>query len=469
MKNYLIGTFSFNDITNKKLLGKIEMLNLYKMTRKFLITLVFGLISQISWGQSFDKTKLDKYFDTLEKYNKFMGSVAVSQNGKLIYAKSVGFSDIENNIRANENSKYRIGSVSKTFTAVLVLKAVEEKKLDIDKTIEKFFPSIPNAKKITVRQLLNQRSGIHNYTAYPDYLTWNTKPHTEKEMVEIISKGGSDFEPGSTFGYSNSNYILLTYILEKSFKKPYSALLTTYITRPAGLKNTYLGGEINPAANECKSYKFMDGWQPEPETNVSVSSGAGGIVSTPTDLVKFGDALFNGKLLKPESLELMKTIKDNYGMGLFQAPFYDKTAYGHTGGIDGFSSVFEHFSDGDLSYALTSNGTDFNNNDISIAVLSAAYNKPFSIPRFNAYNLSPEEQDKYTGVYASKQIPLKITISKQGKTLIAQATGQSSFPLEATEKDKFTFVQAGVVMEFDPDKKTMILKQGGGQYQFTKE
>jgi CubicO group peptidase (beta-lactamase class C family) len=439
------------------------------MTRNFFITLVFGLISQAGWAQNFDIIKLDSYFDTLEKHNKFMGSVAVSQNGKLIYTKSVGFSDIENNIKANENSKYRIGSISKTFTAVLALKAAEEKKLDIDQAIDKFFPSIPNAKKITVRQLLNQRSGIHNYTASPDYLTWNTKPHTEKEMVEIISKGGSDFEPGSKFAYSNSNYILLTYILEKSFKKPYAALLTKYITQPAGLKNTYLGGETKTSANECKSYKFMDGWQREPETDVSVSSGAGGIVSTPTDLVKFSDALFSGKLLKPESLELMKAIKDSYGMGFFQAPFYDKTAYGHMGGIDGFTSVFEYFSDGDLSYALTSNGTNFNNNDISIAVLSAAYNKPFSIPRFNAYNLNPEELDKYTGVYSSKQIPLKITISKQGKTLIAQATGQSAFPLEATEKDKFTFEQAGVIMEFDPDKKTMILKQRGGQYQFMKE
>ena len=80
------------------------------MTRNFFITLVFGLISQSGWAQNFDKIKLDSYFDTLEKHDKFMGSVAVSQNGKLVYAKSVGFSDIENNIKANENSKYRIGS-----------------------------------------------------------------------------------------------------------------------------------------------------------------------------------------------------------------------------------------------------------------------------------------------------------------------------------------------------------------------
>ena len=439
------------------------------MTRKFLIVLALGCIGQISRAQSFDKAKLDNYFDTLEKHHKFMGSIALSQNGKLIYAKAVGFSSIENNTKANEESKYRIGSISKTFTAVLVLKAVEEKKLDIDQTIEKFFPAMPNAEKITVRQLLNQRSGIHNYTAQADYLTWNTRLHTEKEMIELISKGGSDFEPGSKFEYSNSNYILLTYILEKSFKKNYTALLTQYITQPAGLKNTYAGSKIKPAENECKSYKFTDGWQPEPETDASVALGAGAIVSTPTDLVKFSDALFSGKLLKPESLSLMTTIKDGYGMGLFPAPFYDKTAYGHTGGIDGFTSVFEHFSDGDLSYALTSNGTNYNNNNISIAVLSAAYNKPYSIPQFNTYALNAEDLDKYTGVYSSRQFPLKITVSRQGSTLTAQATGQSSFPLQATDKDRFVFNQAGIVMEFDTDNKTMVLKQGGGQYQLMKE
>ena len=106
---------------------------------------------------------------------------------------------------------------------------------------------------------------------------------------------------------------------------------------------------------------------------MSVPLGAGAIVSTPIDLVKFSNALFNGKLLKAESLEKMKTIKDGYGMGLFQIPFYDKVSYGHTGGIDGFTSVFSHFDDNNVSYALTSNGSDFNNNNISIAVLRAVF------------------------------------------------------------------------------------------------
>lgn len=439
------------------------------MTKIILTTLLFVVFNQIGIAQNFDKTKLDNYFKALEENNKFMGSVAVSKNGQIIYTKSVGFSNVENNIKANENSKYRIGSISKTFTTVLVFKAVENKKLDLNQTIDKYFPTIKNAKDITIRLLLLHRSGIHNFTNDENYLTWNTQPKSENQMIEIIAKGGSDFQPDSKAEYSNSNFVLLSYILEKAFKKSYSQLLQEHIIKPINLKNTYLGGKINLKSNECESYSYNNGWKHETETDIFIPLGAGGIVSTPSDLTKFSDALFGGKLLKSESLELMKTIKDHYGMGLFQIPFYDKIGYGHTGGIDGFSSVFSHFSDGNISYALTSNGTNYDNNNISIAVLSAVFDKPYEISEFSTYDVTSEELDKYLGVYSSTQIPLKITITKDNTTLIAQATGQSFFPLEATEKDKFKFDQAGVVLEFNPTEKTMILKQGGGQFTFTKE
>ena len=179
--------------------------------------------------------------------------------------------------------------------------------------------------------------------------------------------------------------------------------------------------------------------------------------------------VFGGKLLKTESLEIMKTVEDGYGIGLFQIPFYKNIGYGHTGGIDGFSSVYSHFAEDKISYALISNGTNINNNDISIAVLSAVYDKPYENPVFTTYILTSEDLDKYLGVYASKQIPLKITITKDRNTLIAQGTGQPAFTLEATDKDKFKFDQAGAKFEFNPTDKTMILFQGGGQIKFTKE
>ena len=373
------------------------------MIKTIVITFLTFAISQIGLAQTnFDKTKLDNYFNALEQNNKFMGSIAVSKNGEVIYTKSVGFTDVENNVKSTNNSKYRIGSISKTFTAVLILKAFEEKKINLSQTINKWFPTLKNAKKITIEHLLRHRSGIHNFTNDKDYLTWNTQPKTEEKMLEIIAKGGSDFNPDSKAEYSNSNFVLLTYILEKTYGNSYSDLLQEYIAKPIGLSNTYVFGKINPNNNESKSYRFAGTWKVEPETDFSVPLGAGAIISTPTDLTKFSDALFGGKLLTSESLEIMKTIKDGYGIGLFQIPFYRSVGYGHTGGIDGFSSVYSHFPNDNISYALVSNGTNMSNNDISIAVLSAVYDKPYEIPVFRRYNLTSEDLDKYLGVYSSK-------------------------------------------------------------------
>lgn len=439
------------------------------MKKALLTTALFLTMSQFGWAQtSFDKAKLDNYFQNLEANNKFMGSVAVSQNGQIIYSKSIGFADVEKNQKANENTKYRIGSITKTFTTVLVLKAIEDKKLSLDQTIEKFFPTVPNANKITIKQLLGHRSGIHNFTNDEDYLTWYTQPKTEKEMVEHITKIGSDFEPDSKADYSNSNYVLLTYILEKIHKQSYADVVDKQIIKPLGLKNTKFGGKINTANNESKSYSYSGTWKEEPETDMSIPLGAGGIISTPTDLTQFSDALFGGKLLKAESLELMKTVVDGYGLGLFKVPFYDKIGFGHTGGIDNFTSMFSYFPDGNISYALTSNGTNYSNNNISIAVLSAMYGKEYDIPEFSSYEVKAEELEQYLGIYSSTTIPIKITITKEDHTLYAQATGQSAFPLEATAKDQFKFDLAGVVIEFKPTEKTLILKQGGMEFTFIK-
>lgn len=439
------------------------------MKKNVTLILTIGLLSQLTFAQDFRKSKLDNYFESLEINNKFMGSLAVSKDGIIIYTKAIGFADFDNKIKADENSKYRIGSVSKTFTTVLVFKGVELKIINLNQTIDKYFPTIQNADKITVSQLLSHRSGLTNFTNNSDYLSWHTQEKSEKEMIEIISKAGIAFEPGSKAEYSNSNFVLLTYILEKTFKKKYSDLIAEYITKPIGLKNTYLGGKINTKSNECNSYRFVEGWKKESETDISIPLGAGGIVSTATDLVKFSDALFNGKIITKESLDRMKTLEDNYGMGLFQFPFYDKIAFGHTGAIDGFTSAFSHFDDGNISYALLSNGTNYNNNNISIAVLSAIFGKPYAIPEFKTFEVSPEDLDKYIGVYSSSQVPIKFTVTKDNKTLFAQATGQPAFPLEPTEKDKFKFDQAGVIMEFNPIEKTFLFKQGGGQFIFTKE
>ncbi|OFX74989.1 MAG: peptidase [Bacteroidetes bacterium GWE2_29_8] len=447
------------------------MKKLNNVIRKILtIIILLGLTIGNSYSQEIINTlKLDSLFKILDENNKFMGSIAISHNGKIIYSKTIGYDDIKTNKKSSINSKYRIGSISKMFTASLIFKAIEEKKIKLSQTIDKFFPSIENANKITISNLLNHRSGIYSFTDEKNYLKWNTIPKSENEMIEIIAKGKSKFEPDSKAEYSNSNYILLSYILEKIYNQSFNIILGEKIIKPLELKNTYLGRKININENECLSYKLIINWTKEPETDISIPLGAGGIVSNPIDLVKFIEELFAEKIINKKSLEQMTKIKDNYGMGIFQFPFYEKKGYGHTGGIDGFSSILAYFNDDDLAIALTSNATNFDNNNIVIGALSAYFNRPYDIPSFKNVELKSEDLDKYLGIYSSKQIPLKITINKENSILTAQASGQPSFSLNATDNDTFKFDPAGITIIFKTEQKQMILKQGTGEYIFNKE
>lgn len=434
--------------------------------RRFITTLITCCLVLTSFSQEFQALKLDNYFESLEQNDKVMGSVCVSRDGVNIYSKSVGFSDVESKIKASQNSTYKIGSISKSFTAVLIFQAVEKGMLKLTTTLDGYFPTIRNAENITVDYLLSHRSGIHNFVDN-NFPSWATEPKSREGLLKIIEDGGSDFAPNSKAQYSNSNYVLLSYMLEIVYGKPFSEILQDNIINPLKLTNTYFG---KPKMNQtCNSYKYFDKWRIESDTDPTATMGAGGIISTTNDLNVFFHALFNGKLINQGSLVQMKTITEGFGRGLLQIPFGTKIGYGHTGGIDGFNSIAIYFPDDKTAYSLTSNGANYLINNISIAVLSGIYNVPFDIPSFTVINLESEDLDKYLGIYSSAQLPIKITVSKRDKTLVAQGTGQPSFDLEASAEHFFKFEQGGIVMVFDPDKKTMTLKQGGGSFLMKKE
>ncbi|MEM9143007.1 MAG: serine hydrolase domain-containing protein [Bacteroidota bacterium] len=431
---------------------------------------VLGILIPFSgFSQKLDTAKLDSLFAVLETNNRFMGSVALTQGKDLLYHKAIGYANVANQKRPTADTKYRMGSITKMFTSVLVFKAVEAGLLSLDKTLDAYFPEIENSRRITLGNLLNHRSGIHNFTSRPDYPAWDSQPKTREQLLEIIREGGSVFEPDSQAQYSNSNYVLLTFILEDAFKEPYAQLVREKITEPLGLKNTRIGGTIKVRQNDAYSYSYQDSWKKMKETHMSIPLGAGALVATPSDLNRFIYGLFNEGLISAKSLNQMKTLSDGYGMGIFPVPYYDKKGFGHNGGIDGFTSVLGYLPEDSLAVALVSNGTRYPNNDIVSALLSAYYGKPFEIPSFATIAVSSEDLDPYLGLYASEQLPLKITISKDGDTLFGQATGQASFPLESVETHVFEFGQAGIRLEFDPVEKTMVLKQGGGVFQYVME
>lgn len=426
--------------------------------------------SQTDQEADFIGTRMDSLFARIEKNQKGMGSISIFRNGKEVYEKAYGYADFEKRIPATEKTKYRIGSISKTFTASIILQMVDENRLSLDTRLSEFFPQIPNADSITIEELLRHRSGLFNFTSAPDYTQWMENPVTEEELLRKFIKNGTEFSPGDKMKYSNTNYVLLGFIAEKIDHKNFNEILRDRITTPLGLKDTYYGGTIDREQKEAYSYRYQGGWKPASETDMSVPGGAGAVVSTPTDLNTFINALFEGKVVSENSLDEMEKMVDNYGMGLFRMPFYGRWAYGHNGGIDGFQSNVAYFPDDSVSVALTTNGVVMAMNNILIGVFSIFFGENYSLPEFTpAIALKSEDLDKYLGEYTSQAIPLKITITKKENVLVGQATGQSSFEMEAYDTDKFRFEPAGLKMEFTPSENKMKLIQAGQEYIFTKE
>jgi D-alanyl-D-alanine carboxypeptidase len=442
------------------------------MIKKTFALLLFLIVAACaSMAQNLNKPKLDSLFATLENHNKAMGSLAISSNGVVVYQKEIGYLSISGNDKMSPDihTKYRIGSISKMFTAVMIFQLVEEGKLSLNTPLSTWYPELPNAAKITIGNMLDHRSGLHNFTNDPTYGQYMKLSRTEEQMVAVFAKMKPDFEPDAKAQYSNTNFVLLGYIIEKITKKPYPEELKKRITSKLGLKDTYYGSKTNIKNNEAYSYSFGDSWSQLPETDMSIPGGAGAILSTPTDLVKFIEALFAGKLINTEHLNMMKTQKEHYGMAMFELDFGDKKGYGHNGGIDGFTSVLTYFPDDKLAIAYCSNGGTYGTDKIKDDALHIYFNKPFTIPDFKTIAIKTEDLDKYLGVYSSTQLPLKVTITKDNATLKAQATGQGQFSMDMIGQDKFSFDQAGIVMEFEPAKNQLTLKQGGGSYLFTKD
>lgn len=428
-------------------------------------------------AQGFDQGKLDQYLNSLETHDKAMMSVAILKDGQTVYEKSIGYASTEEQQKPDSETQYRIGSITKVFTSVMLLQLVEEGKLSLETKLSKFYPDVVNAEFITITHLLRHQSGIHNFTNDASFLATMTDHRSKADMIRLIEGLKSNFEPGTSYEYSNSGFVLLGFIIEDITGDSYANQLKKRVTEPLELKRTAYGGPIQLEQNQAKSYQFrFGGWASATVTDMSIPHGAGAIISTPGEVAKFLTALFEGKLISQSSLDQMKEIDKGYGLGLMRMPFYNFTGYGHNGGIDGFVSNSAYFKSEGLAIAVCANGLNMVMNDALLAILSIYFGRPFDLPDFEAtpVELNTKLLPKYEGTFASAGLPLKITIKVSNGQLTAQATGQPAFPLTAYSATEFRYDLAGIVLKFGEDGKkvdysTFQLKQGGGNFQFVRE
>ena len=430
-------------------------------------------------AQSFDQhqAKLDTYLTTLSDNNKIMTAVYVTDSGVPRYEHYAGLASVEGNVPISAQTRFRIGSVTKTFTAVLIMQLIENNKLSLDTKLNQFYPAIPNAAQINIKHLLSHRSGIFNYTNDPDYMSFMTTPQTEEQLISRIRGYQPEFSPGSKHKYSNSNYVLLGFIIESLYGQPLQEVIARNITQPLNLDSTYYGNSIEIEENEASSYRYNAHWVKHPETHMSAPHGAGAIVSNAKDTNEFFTALFEGKLVSNDSLSAMMKLEDGYGLGMTAAPFGEKQFYGHFGSIDGFVSAAGYNTEDGLNITVLSNAVNYNFNEVLIAVLKTMYGHSIDIPDFSAKSITLSEKvlSSFEGQFASTQIPIKIRFWVEDGRLMSQGEGQGAVPLTAYLETKFRFDPAGLVINFEEPNSSsnrsngFVLSQGGGKYEFKRQ
>jgi D-alanyl-D-alanine carboxypeptidase len=311
--------------------------------------------------------------------------VAVFKDGKAVLEKGYGSANLEQGVHVSNDSIFRVGSVTKQFTAAALLLLAEQGKLSTQDKLAKYYPNFPRGNDITLDQMLHHTSGIHSYTSDPSFEKEGMVHRSTDEMVEFIAKlpKTQDFEPGADWSYSNSAFFILGGVIEKVSGEPLAKVFKTRLFAPAGMTHSALDDESEIVIGRVRGYsgagpgKFTNA----PFISMSIPGAAGSIRSTAGDLVKWNAALYGGKILKPASLAAMLAPgklnngetsgtamakqmatagaptkgHSEYGYALFLSDLDGHRKVDHGGGIYGFSASLSEFPDDHTTVVVLSN------------------------------------------------------------------------------------------------------------------
>ncbi|MBP1223467.1 serine hydrolase [Flavobacterium sp. 1355] len=365
--------------------------------KKSIKLIVLCVLLQLASVSIFAQDKARQIDDLLSKYNEygqFNGSALVAENGKIIFKKGFGQANMEWNISNQPDTKFRLGSITKQFTAFLIVKLAEEGKLKLDVPITTYLPDYPkeNGDKITIHHLITHTSGIPNYTSAPNFLKEKSRnPSTPEEFVKTFNKLPLDFKPGEKFSYSNSGYFLLGYIIEKITGKTYEQYLQETILTPLKMANTGFDHSEVILKNRAAGYeKKGKSYVNSSFIDMSIPYAAGSLYSTVEDLYLWDQALYTTKLLSEKSMEsLFKSYisfgDESYGYGWFlsEEKIGDKQykIIEHGGGINGFNTIISRVpADKNLVVLLNNTGGTILG-EMNEAIRAILYNQTYDQPK----------------------------------------------------------------------------------------
>ncbi len=412
--------------------------------------------------------KIDEYMTAAARVNRFSGSILVARNGQPVISKGYGMANLETQTPNAAQTKHRIGSLTKQFTAMGIMMLQERGKLNVNDSVCKYLADCPQAwQPITIRNLLTHTSGIPNYTDFPDFAQMRLQIVNPVSFVETFRNKPLEFAPGEKFNYSNSGYYLLGLIIERASSKPYAEFLRESIFTPLGMINTNFENARTPAANRSIGYSWQgDNFVKASYVDVSIPYAAGALSSTTEDLLRWDAALYTTKLVSQKSLdEIFTPFKSSYGYGWGITKQYNRRVVAHSGGINGFKSFIARFPDDRVTVVVLSNNEDAPSQRIGGALTAIVFGEEYKIPQERrAVALDPKTLDAYAGQYQLAPTFI-ITVTNENGKLMAQATGQEKFELFAESETKFFLKAVDAQVTFVKDAggriTQMILHQNG--------
>lgn len=429
-----------------------------------LATARFAAIAQDDLGE-----KIDRFVAAHEKATDFSGSVLVAKDGKILVRKGYGQAVREWAVPATPETKYRLGSVTKQFTAMAILQLKEKGKLAIEDSVTKYVDGLPETwKPITIHQLVTHTAGLSNFTDWPEFDAQKANPKSPRDVIADVAKKPLDFEPGSKFAYSNSGYVLLGLVIEKAAGESYESFLRKNIFEPLGMKNTGYDHTEEILPMRAKGYTL--GPSGDMVTAAYIDMGipfaAGALYSTVDDLYLWLQALETEKLIPAKTMELALTPeKGNYAYGWMIARMDDKVGKSHGGGIDGFRTNVTHFPGEKIAVIVLSNSESAAVGEMDMAIVSILFGHPYKEPTVRTeVKVDPKILDGYVGEYELAPT-FSITIRRKGARLFAQATRQNELPAYAESETKFFLKVIDAQIEFvagaDGKIEKLILHQNG--------